>query len=291
MEDIPKNSFNNTVHLSIDFEDFAYNLKRTLGLNQNNEIKKKALLESYKIINNYLITKLDGAKITFFCTGIVATEYPDLIKKISNDGHEIACHYYFHDSVRNEGLEEFEKNIVLALNALNKCSNNKVTGFRAPNFSINTSDVNHFKIISKYFEYDSSLNFFKESELARLKKIINSTKFKFILVAPQKPYPGFPYMKSGGSFLKLLHVNFILKIISKNLTNNHFSQIYLHPYEFVSNRSFYTSWIEMNGLAFHKKIYWLVRQAQWHIVGNNSVMGKLDKIFSIYAIGGKIQDL
>ena len=286
-----KTSRNNKVYLSIDFEDFSHDFKRGLGLTKDNKINENALWRSYEIINNFLNTKLNGAKITFFCTGILATKCPELIKKISSDGHEIACHYYYHDSVRNENLEEFERNIILAIKELEKCSNNKVTGFRAPCFSIEITDINHFKIISKYFMYDSSLNIQEESELENLKQLINSSEFKFIPVIAEKPYLGFPYMKSGGSYLKLFSVHFALKVISKNLLNNRVAQVYLHPYEFVSDMSFYTYWKEMNGLSFLKKIYWLFRQSQWHIVGNKSVLKKLEKIFSKYKNGGKLNEI
>ena len=282
---------NNKIYLSIDFEDSRYDFRRELGLTNNNRINEKALWHSYEIINNFLVTKLDSAKITFFCEGILATKCPNLIKKISSDGHEIACHYYHHDSVRNENLDEFESNIVLAINELEKCSSNKITGFRAPNFSIKVTDVNHYKIISKYFKYDSSLNIDKESDIEELKKQINSNEFKLIPLVAEKPYLGFPYMKSGGSYLKLFNVHFSLKVILKNLIKNRVAQVYLHPYEFVSDMSFYTNWKEMNGLSFFKKLYWLLRQSQWHIVGNKSVMGKLEKIFSKYENGGKLNDI
>ena len=286
-----KSKIEDKVYLSIDFEDFHHDFKRELGLNDNNHINEEALWRSYEIINNFLEVSLDSSKITFFCTGIMATKCPDLIRKISDDGHEIACHYYYHDSIRNEGLEKFEKNIILAINELEKCSNNKVTGFRAPGFSIEITDIDHFKIISKYFMYDSSLNIQEESELENLKQLINSSEFKFIPVIAEKPYLGFPYMKSGGSYLKLFSVHFALKVISKNLLNNRVAQVYLHPYEFVSDMSFYTYWKEMTGLSFFKKIYWLFRQSQWHIVGNKSVLKKLEKIFSKYKNGGKLNEI
>ena len=73
--------------------------------------------------------------------------------------------------------------------------------------------------------------------------------------------------------------------------NNRVAQVYLHPYEFVSDMSFYTYWKEMNGLSFLKKIYWLFRQSQWHIVGNKSVLKKLEKIFSKYKNGGKLNEI
>jgi hypothetical protein len=286
-----KSQSNNKIYLSIDFEDCSYDFKRSMGLNKDNVIREKALWQSYHIINNFLESKLNGERITFFCTGILATKCPELVKKISNDGHEIACHYYFHDSISKETLEEFESNIILAINELEKCSNNKVVGFRAPNFSINSSDVEHYKIISKYFKYDSSLSLNNQSVITQLKRFLPSDNLNILPVIAEKPYKGFPYMKSGGSYLKLFHIHFSLQVISKNLLNNHIAHVYLHPYEFVSDLSFYTSWKEMNGLSFFRKIYWTLRQSQWHIVGNKTVIQKLEKIFMNYENGGKLMDI
>ena len=98
-------------------------------------------------------------------------------------------------------------------------------------------------------------------------------------------------MNSGGSYLKLFSVYFVLKVISKNLLNNRVAQVYLHPYEFVSDMSFYMHWKEMTGLSFLKKLFWLFRQSQWHNVGNKSVLKKLEKIFSKYKNGGKLNDI
>ena len=106
-----KTNENDKIYLSIDFEDFSHDFKRRLGLTKNNNINEKALWRSYEIINNFLETKLDSAKITFFCTGILATKCPDLIKKISNDGHEIACHGYGHIEIFKQSYNSFKLDV------------------------------------------------------------------------------------------------------------------------------------------------------------------------------------
>ena len=70
---------------------------------------------------------------------------------ISNDGHEIACHYYYHDDVYKEGINNFEENLRKAVFYLKKASNQKISGFRAPKFSVNMNNIEHYKIINKYF--------------------------------------------------------------------------------------------------------------------------------------------
>ena len=63
--------------LSIDFEDYYYNLSRTLKLNNSALLKVDALYKKYEKINNFLKqnSKIDGTKVTFFCTGIIAKKH------------------------------------------------------------------------------------------------------------------------------------------------------------------------------------------------------------------------
>ena len=58
--------------LSIDFEDLAYELLRSIGQPTKNSIT--ALELSYKLINNFTKEKLNNKKLTFFTTGTVASQ-------------------------------------------------------------------------------------------------------------------------------------------------------------------------------------------------------------------------
>lgn len=57
--------------------------------------------------------KTNNVKTTFFVGGMWANQYPDLLKKIYNDGHEIANHGYYHKDhksiSREKNQEEIEK--------------------------------------------------------------------------------------------------------------------------------------------------------------------------------------
>ena len=86
-------------YLTIDFEDFSHDLGRHLHLDPPLSMRLDALYKAYFDINN-LINKIgNGTKITFFVTGILSEKFPDLIKQISDDGHEIACHYHYHEEM------------------------------------------------------------------------------------------------------------------------------------------------------------------------------------------------
>ena len=102
-----KNPLNKKIFLTIDFEDLYFDYKRSLKIKENKEFKEKALWESYQFISTRLELIKKNLKITFFCTGILAKQFPDLIKRISRDGHEIACHYFYHDYANKDKINNF----------------------------------------------------------------------------------------------------------------------------------------------------------------------------------------
>ena len=88
------------VHYTVDLEDFTFDLCRSLDSTALPKLRTNSLFESYHNILNLLsLTQENTSNITFFCTGIMADRYPDLIKLIVSDGHEIACHGNFHDNI------------------------------------------------------------------------------------------------------------------------------------------------------------------------------------------------
>ena len=66
------------------------------------------------ILDNYLDKILDlfdqrSFKTTFFCLGIMAREYPSIIKKIVAKGHDIGCHSDIHSHVINQSPNKFRE--------------------------------------------------------------------------------------------------------------------------------------------------------------------------------------
>jgi hypothetical protein len=50
-------------------------------------------------------------KATFFVLGWLAERYPNLIRTIKEEGHEIACHGYAHKLIYTQSKEEFREDI------------------------------------------------------------------------------------------------------------------------------------------------------------------------------------
>ena len=99
-----------------------------------------------------------NAKATFFTLGWVAKEYPGIIKKIVDSGHEIATHGLMHRMVTKLTPEEFEKDLGESIKILEDTSGQKILGFRAPTFSIVEETFWAWEIMLKLgLIYDSSV--------------------------------------------------------------------------------------------------------------------------------------
>ena len=85
-----------------------------------------------------LLSIFEDAEVhgTFFILGWVADRYPALIKRISQAGHEIASHGYWHQLVYDLKPEEFERDILDSKEAIYNACGVEVTAYRAPSFSI-----------------------------------------------------------------------------------------------------------------------------------------------------------
>lgn len=94
-------------------------------------------------------------KSTFFFTGTIANFYPDLVKKISNLGHEIACHNMEHLDYEYETREKFKEDLKKSKNILEDLTGNEVIGYRSPNSSVPITIVEDLEEAG--FKYDSSV--------------------------------------------------------------------------------------------------------------------------------------
>lgn len=75
-------------------------------------------------------------KATFFTLGWVADRFPALIRRIAEQGHEVASHGCDHKRVFQMTPEEFASDIAASKARLEDAGGVAVTGYRAPNFSI-----------------------------------------------------------------------------------------------------------------------------------------------------------
>ena len=274
--------------LSIDFEDFSHDLKRDLGLWETGPVRADALWQSYEDINAFLTQ--ESTRATFFCTGIVAQQMPDLIARMVQDGNEVACHYFFHDELRRETAEEVERNLVRAKEALESASGTSVLGFRAPKFRIDKVGSEQYRAVERHFAYDSSLCVSAPGQVAAFRRDMGLTTLRILPIFSGRPAAGMPPLKLGGSYLKLFPGNVADKLVRDCEAANMTPHIYLHPYEFARRGEYMLDADERRPLGLVSAAYWGLRQHQWHSLGNGTLIAKLDRITRDRALLGRLCD-
>lgn len=189
--------------------------------------------------NIYAILKMldeHSVKATFFILGTVAKKYPDLIKHIAENGHEISSHGYKHKLVYKMTEQEFTEDTISSLEILKKCSGTHILGYRASTWSITPNMLWAIKKLrSLGLRYDSSIyptsmNLFKCRKLRRSPYEILENFTEFPPSSFQFLDYNFPF--AGGTFLRYFSQEFIDNKIAEINNVGSPSIIYFHSWEF-----------------------------------------------------------
>lgn len=96
-------------------------------------------------------------RATFFTVGKVAA-HPELLKRIVNDGHELALHSYDHIALTQENPATYAAHLLDAKKAFEDITGKAVEGFRAPIFSLTPKSVWAVDVLKELgFIYSSSV--------------------------------------------------------------------------------------------------------------------------------------
>jgi len=99
-----------------------------------------------------------GARATFFTLGWIGERYPQLVRRIVDNGHELASHGFAHKRASEQSPEAFFSDIQLAKIVLEDICGVEVRGYRAPSFSIGEANVWAFECIERAgYRYSSSI--------------------------------------------------------------------------------------------------------------------------------------
>ena len=119
--------------LGIDVEEWYHisGLDFPEGLSE--KFESRIVVNTEKILD--LLNRIQ-TKATFFVLGVIAERFPDLIKKINSDGHEIASHGYLHQRLALQDRETYRADIRRGKSLLEDQIGTAVLGYRAPSYSI-----------------------------------------------------------------------------------------------------------------------------------------------------------
>jgi polysaccharide deacetylase family protein (PEP-CTERM system associated) len=99
-----------------------------------------------------------GVHGTFFTLGWVAERHPALIRRIVDQGHEIASHGWDHARVFRMDRTAFANDLAVSRRAIEDAAGVAVTGYRAPSFSIDSrTPWAHEELAAQGYAYSSSV--------------------------------------------------------------------------------------------------------------------------------------
>ncbi|WP_229422074.1 XrtA system polysaccharide deacetylase [Massilia aquatica] len=104
------------------------------------------------------ILESGGVHATFFTLGWIAERYPDMVRRIVAGGHELASHGYGHLRASDQTRAEFADDIKRSKALLEDIGGQAVLGYRAPSFSIGTSNLWALDVLHEAgYRYSSSI--------------------------------------------------------------------------------------------------------------------------------------
>lgn len=109
---------------------------------------------------NRILDLLDEQKTqaTFFVVGMLAKDFPEVVKSIDERGHEIGCHSNRHTWLNKMSRTEVEEDTRQAVDMLEQCVGKKVKSYRAPAFSVGNNNRWAFDVLAQCgIENDASV--------------------------------------------------------------------------------------------------------------------------------------
>jgi len=122
---------------------------------------------------------------TFFFTGEIAQKYPDIVRMVLPDGHEVACHGFSHEdefAFDRLGYHEQVSQLVKAKHILEDIAGSRVISFRAPALRVNEFTPKALETAG--FEIDSSIASQRTDGIFSFGALKKMNR----LFAPRKPY-------------------------------------------------------------------------------------------------------
>ncbi len=264
-----------TCALTVDVEDYFHvsAFESVVEPHQWKNIKSRVEDNTYRVMELF---DAHAAKATFFILGWVAERHPQLIRQISDCGHEIACHGYAHRRIYTQTKDQFFADIVKSKQIIEDISGVQVQGYRAPSFSITTQSEWAYALLKQAgFTYSSSTV---------------PTNHDLYGVPD---WPAFPYMRpegiyeipmptisiagkrmsiAGGGYFRLLPETFSRWAINNYIANTSTPYcFYFHPWEIDLDQPRFT----------HAPLKSRIR----HYTNLNKMLPRIDRLLQCYEWG------
>ena len=224
--------------LTVDLEEWfvVQSLEGRYDVDNWSELPSRLETNTARLLDQF---RRHGARATFFVLGWCAERFPHVIKAISDEGHEIACHSYAHNRVDSLTPEDFRSDTIRAVYFIEQACGRRPVGYRAPSWSINDSTPWAFEVLAELdFAYDSSIFPIKHDIYGMphgprhiFEMNLNNGRRMFEVPATTYRFMGRNMPLAGGGYLRHSPYWYSRKIIRRLNGGGQPAVVYIHPWE------------------------------------------------------------
>jgi polysaccharide deacetylase family protein (PEP-CTERM system associated) len=253
---------------SVDLEDIR--LRMEDGMKYNAAVER--LVDDYLFFLNKF-----NSKATFFVVGDIPKTYPDLIRKLVREGHEIACHSNRHLPVEKQTESEFRDDLLRNRDNLMNAGADSLTGYRAPYYSLTAKTPWAFEILSETgFSYSSSVLPSKNPlygwpGFGEQPRKMNKGIWEIPVTISSGSFLNVPF--AGGVYFRALPLFMIQRNFKKKFGEKKVIAGYFHPYDIDEQQERFMH-PDINKSVFYNKLLYLNR---------GKVFSRLDKIMQQFS--------
>jgi polysaccharide deacetylase family protein (PEP-CTERM system associated) len=221
---------------TFDVEDWfhAANLAPYLGTAEWETLEGRVERNTHELLD--LLGEL-GLSSTFFVLGWVGRRYPALVRRMADEGHEVASHTDRHRMLSSLSPQELAGDLSRARATLEDLTGTRVLGVRAPSFSISEAVLDC--MAEAGYWYDSS--FFALRGHSRYGRLASTIDPDLPVVEARPGLLELPMSRlrlgraalpwSGGAYFRLIPYQLFRRGVSRRLRTQSWFMFYLHPWE------------------------------------------------------------
>lgn len=179
-----------------------------------------------------------GCQATVFVLGWIADKFPELVRKVADQGHEIASKGYYHRGITGLTPQEFKEDLIRSREAIEKAGGQQVIGYRLADGWFTEQDTWAFDVLAEAgYRYDSSIapigKNFKNQALGRGLHQLNTPNGDIweVPISTGK-ICGFKVPVAGGNYLRQIP-HWLMKRAIAKWVNSHETPLvsYFHVWE------------------------------------------------------------
>jgi polysaccharide deacetylase family protein (PEP-CTERM system associated) len=225
-----------------------------------------------------------GVRGTFFVLGWVAERFPELVRDIDAQGHEIGSHSYWHQLIYELSPEQFRADLRQSKAVLHGILGRPVTLYRAPSFSITPASRWALEILAdEGFRTDSSIFPVRHDRYGMRDAPLDPHDYEFdgrrLSEFPASAYcvAGCRLPASGGGYFRLYPLRLTLAAARQANRRGRPYMFYIHPWELDPRQP------RVPGVGLRSRFR--------HYVNLNRVEGKLRRLLATLPFGTLSQSL